>query len=72
MEEEEPIQENKETIIKKHRNKYSIAFKIKVVQLLKKGISLHLLETKLNIDRHTIRTWKDNEENLLKVRLKDK
>ena len=72
MEEEEPIQENKETMIKKHRNKYSIAFKIKVVQLLKKGISLHLLETKLNIDRHTIRTWKDNEENLLKVRLKDK
>ena len=72
MEEEEPIQENKETMIKKHRNKYSVAFKLKVVQLLKKGFSLHLLETKLNIDRHTIRSWKDNEENLLKVRLKDK
>ena len=31
MEEEEPIQENKETMIKKHRNKYSVAFKLKAI-----------------------------------------
>ena len=38
---------------------------------LNNGISLHSIENKLNIDRHTLRKWKQQESDLKLVKNKD-
>ena len=40
--------------------------------MIKKGISLHTTEKTLKIDRHTLRNWKNNDDQLKLVNNKDK
>ena len=50
--------------------KYIIDFKIKVLKLIHLNYSLHLLSNKLNIDRKTLREWKEKETSLQLVKNK--
>ena len=40
--------------LKARKNKFIVKFKLEVVEMIKKGISLHTIENKWNIDRHTL------------------
>ena len=63
--------ENREDkAIKPRRNKYDIKFKLHVVEMLNNEISLHSVENKLNIDRHILRKWKQQESDLKLVKNK--
>ena len=50
--------------------KYTVDFKIKVLKLIHLNYSLHLLSNKLNIDRKTLREWKEKETSLQLVKNK--
>ena len=70
----EPIEEKqKENIeLKPRRNKYTVKFKLEVINMIKKAISLHTIIKTWKIDRHTLRNWKNNEDQLKLVNNKDK
>ena len=51
--------------IKRKKNKYSIDFKIKVLDMLKQGTSLHTIENKMKLDRSMVRKWRNNEDPLV-------
>ena len=57
--------------IKLRINKYDVKFKLKVVEMLNNGISLHKIENKWNIDRHTLWKWREQESDLKLVNKKD-
>ncbi len=50
--------------------KYTVDFKIKVLKLIHLNYSLRLLSNKLNIDRKTLREWKEKETSLQLVKNK--
>jgi hypothetical protein len=58
--------------IKKGHKKYTIDFKLKVIELVHLNFSIHFISNKLNIDRKTIREWLKNEDSLKLVSNKDK
>ena len=57
--------ENNSQIKLNKYKKYSIDIKIKIINLIKGGNSLHSIEEKYGIDRHCIRDWLNNEEKLI-------
>ena len=57
--------ENNSQIKLNKYKKYSIDIKIKIINLIKGGNSLHPTEEKHGIDRHCIRDWLNNEEKLI-------
>ena len=57
--------------IKPRRNKYTIKLKLQAIEMLNNGISLHAIENKWGIDRHTLRNWRDQQQNLNLVNNKD-
>ena len=70
----EPIvnfENQEDKTIKPRRNKYDVKFKLHVVEMLNNEISLHSVENKLNIDRHILRKWKQQESDLKLVKNKD-
>ena len=58
--------------IKKGHKKYTIDFKLKVIELVHLNFSIYFISNKLNIDRKTIREWLKNEDSLKLVSNKDK
>ena len=52
--------------------KYTIQFKIKVIELIHMNIALHLISNKLGIDRHLLREWLAKESEHRAVKQKDK
>lgn len=58
--------------IKKGHKKYTIDFKLKVIELVHLNFFIHFISNKLNIDRNTIREWLKNEDSLKLVSNKDK
>ena len=57
--------------IKLRRNKYDVKFKLQVVEMLNNGISLHEIENKWDINRHTSRKRREQERDLNLVNKKD-
>ena len=51
--------------------KYTVDFNLKVLNLINLGYSLHSISNKLNIDRKTLRDWKDKESSLVNVNYKN-
>ena len=64
---EEPQKEE----FKKKNQKYSLKYKIHILDLLNKGISYHTIENKMNLEREMVRRWKANEEKLTIIKNKD-
>jgi len=58
--------------LQKKKQKYSIEYKLGILDLLNKGISYHIIENKMNLDRAMVRRWKDNEEQLRLIKIIDK
>ena len=58
--------------IKKKNKKYTIDFKLEVIDMINKGVSLHAIEEKLKLDRSMMRKQKNEEEKLRLVKNKDK
>ena len=58
--------------IKKGHKKYTIDFKLKVIELVHLNFSIYFISNKLNIDRKTIREWLKNEDSLKLGSNKDK
>ena len=58
--------------IKKGHKKYSVEFKLKVIELIKLNFSIHYISNKLSIDRKTIREWLQKEDCLKIVSNKGK
>lgn len=56
------MNEKEKIDLKQRKNKYTVKFKLEVVYMIKKGISLHTIEKNYKIDRHTLRNWKYNED----------
>ena len=56
--------DNLENEIKKGYKKYSIDFKLKVINLVHLNISIHSISNKLGIDRKLIRDWVNKEATL--------
>ena len=59
-------EDNSQINLNKYK-KYSIDIKIKIINLIRGGNSLHSVEEKYGIDRHCIRDWLNNEEKLIMV-----
>ena len=53
---------------KTSHKKYSIQFKLKVIDLYKLNVSIHTLSNKLGIDRKTIRDWIKKEKEFLDIK----
>ena len=58
--------------VKSGYNKYTIKFKLKVIELIHLNISLHCISNRLGIDRKTLIDWLKSETNLLAVKNKNK
>lgn len=54
----------------KHK-KYNVEFKLKIVNLIEAGISLHSISDKLKIYRKILRDWRDKKDSLLEVKNKN-
>ena len=63
--------DNLENEIKKGYKKYSIDFKLKVINLVHLNISIHSISNKLGIDRKLIRDWVNKEATLSGIPNKD-
>ena len=57
--------------IKRKNKKYTIDYKLGVLDMINKGVSLHALEEKLKLDRSMMRKLKNDEEKLRLVKNKD-
>ena len=70
----EPIEEKQKGNIelKQRRNKYTVKFKLEVINMNKKRNFFTLQSKNLEIDRHTLRNWKNNEDQLKVVNNKEK
>ena len=51
--------------------KYTVEFKLKVINLIESGLSLHMISDKLNIDRKVLRDWCNKKDYLLDVQNKN-
>jgi len=56
--------------MKKKHKKYTVEFKLKVIELIHLNFSIHVLSNKLCIDSKTIREWLKNEDSLKLVSYK--
>ena len=57
-----------ENLAKAGHKKYTVEFKLKVINLYHMNLSIHLLSNKLGIDRKVIRDWINKEEDLKNVK----
>ena len=51
--------------------KYTDEFKLKVINLIQSGLSLHMISDRLNIDKKLLRGWRDKKYSLLDVQNKN-
>ena len=65
------LSDNLENELKKGYKKYSIDFKLKVINLVHLNISIHSISNKLGIDRKLIRDWVNKEAILSGIPNKD-
>ena len=63
--------DNLENELKKGYKKYSIDFKLKIINLVHLNISIHYISNKLGIDRKLIRDWVNKEAYLSEIHNKD-
>ena len=56
----------------KYRNKYSIDFKLKIIDMVNNGLSLHSIEKNIHLDRAMFRKWKEKEHEFRNMKYKDK
>ena len=56
----------------KHRNKYSVDFKLKIIDMVNNGVSLHSIEKNMLLDRVMVRKWKEREYEFRNLKYKDK
>ena len=63
--------DNLENELKKGYKKYSIDFKLKVINFVHLNISIHSISNKLGLDRKLIRDWVNKEANLTEIHNKE-
>ena len=70
MEDKDKIEKlfNQCTLIGKNKlKKYTIEFKLNVLELLELNVSLHEIESRLGISRKSIRDWRNKKKDLLDI-----
>ena len=63
--------DNQENELKKGYKKYSIDFKLKIINLVRLNISIYSISNKLGIDRKHILDWDNKEAYLSEIHNKD-
>ena len=63
--------DNLENELKKRYKKYSIDFKLKIINIVHLNISIHFILNKLGIDRKLILDWVNKEATLSEIHNKD-